>query len=78
MAALELVIAQDVPRRAEAAWTGGDSTEEDDRRLERTSSEQECDLMIEALRRELEGIKVLAIYSTTLPCKLNSAARMQT
>lgn len=26
--------------------------------LERTESEQECDLMIEALRRELDGIKV--------------------
>lgn len=26
--------------------------------LERSASEQECDLMIEALRRELDGIKV--------------------
>ena len=26
--------------------------------LERTESEQECDLMIDALRRELDGIKV--------------------
>jgi len=26
--------------------------------LERTPSEQECDLMVEALRRELDGIRV--------------------
>ena len=29
-----------------------------DRDLERTTSEQECDLMIEALRRELHVIRV--------------------
>lgn len=29
-----------------------------EKHLERTESEQECDLMIEALRRELDGIRV--------------------
>ena len=35
-----------------------DRGEVEDEGLERTASEQECDLMIEALRRELDGIKV--------------------
>lgn len=42
----------------EKSWRGNSGEEEEGRYLERTVSEEQCDLMMEALRRELEEIKV--------------------
>ena len=46
------------------AWSM-DAYDDGDGDLERTASEQECDLMIEALRRELRVIKVRRPTCTT-------------
>jgi hypothetical protein len=58
MAALAIA-AEAAPQtsRGEQSWKKSGSKEGEEG-IERTLSEQECDLMIEALRRELNGIKV--------------------
>lgn len=58
--------------RANEAWGSG---MDGDGHLERTTIEQECDLMVEALCRELDGIKVrrggrsaeLAVFHRAVP-----------
>ena len=56
MAGLDAVVQR--PQADGGLACGVDDSDNDNVYLGRTASEQECDLMIEALRRELHGIKV--------------------